>query len=692
MSSNMTQIFIANEDDTTFSLEVDLNNDDISSVKREIFQITHISSTLQELMFSGVVLENSQILYTCGIEAGGTLNLLRVQEVLEVNVERSTGEIFKFWLDRNETIGSLKRRIAEEKGIAVRKQRMKKYEATVYDFTSISSLLYGDRNKVTIQLEELFNLRLEVFNGVVMHCVLPSNSDVEGIHSAVIQRCRIPYHHQNTYYNGQLMELRHKISEYGVTEGATIQVERRTYETQVYFKTLDGRTVVVTVSSQDTVAQVKEKIGRQENIPVERQRLIFVGEQLDDNTHLLDYRIEHESAVHLIIRTGDGFELSVQVPGGRSFVFEVTSDCTIGYVKQKLREKVALPPEVQELYSGDQILEDEDATLEECGIQRGNNLRLEIDPDKSMQIFISLPNNDSLSLWVNPDYTVQRLKDIIAGKRDIPVDLQELYYARQRLENERTLRSYNIEENHMLHLERVVPPLLHFTVKIPNSEEPPIALEKPANVTVDMVKREIETKIRIPKTCQQLFFSGLELDGDSKLGDCGIIDGSNVDLILVNLDLTDDSETGIHLFIKTLTGKTMTIVIQPTDTVLELKKKIEEKEGLQISHQCLICGGKALGDELTIHNCGVQNQSVLHLVLRLPSQGPLSITVEDGGVSHQIDTTYGSTVGSVKEQLQTMSDIAVASQTLLFEGRVLADEETLGSCDITDGATLQLQH
>ena len=70
------------------------------------------------------------------------------------------------------------------------------------------------------------------------------------------------------------------------------------------------------VEPRDTVAQVKRKIEHQESIPFGHQHLIFVGEQLRDHHRLLDYRIEHKSTVHLVLRSGDSYEVFVDTPGG----------------------------------------------------------------------------------------------------------------------------------------------------------------------------------------------------------------------------------------------------------------------------------------------------------------------------------------------------------------------------------------
>ncbi|KAJ5077459.1 polyubiquitin 14 [Anaeramoeba ignava] len=296
-----------------------------------------------------------------------------------------------------------------------------------------------------------------------------------------------------------------------------------------------------------------------------------------------------------------------------------------------------------------------------------------------MQIFVKTLTGKTITIEINPTDTIEYLKERIYDKEVIAICDQRLIFAGKHLENEKTLKEYNIKRESTIHIVlRLAPPNSSTYIKTSYGQSISVYNSCPhcnSGGTINNLKAKIEKQYSIPFENQKLFYNGNLLENNKKYSDYGMSCAAEVYL---DYDLKDFS---FPIFIKSSNNKFFRVLLSSFENPQniqfdQLKQKIESITKIPQHEQKLFFKEVELKDDKTFSDYGIFKESLISLKNEAKEEQKLSLRFYDSNITAFMDISPFWKIKQIREKLK-VQNYPFWNKPLFFGNYLLEDEKTI---------------
>ena len=202
-------------------------------------------------------------------------------------------------------------------------------------------------------------VRMQIFvqtpAGKAMNIGVDSNDTIKSIKYKIERKDGLPVHHQTLLHEERELEDGRMLQDYGIVQGSTLHLRLCTEEDiRVRVRTPSGEVVPVVVERHGTVQILKSVLEGKLGVSVERQKVFYSGQPLENQVSLMQYGIQDRSEVGLMVMV----PITVKTLTGQAFSLEVATHESVNEVKGKIARVAKISPEQQRLLYAGKLISD----------------------------------------------------------------------------------------------------------------------------------------------------------------------------------------------------------------------------------------------------------------------------------------------------------------------------------------------
>lgn len=516
-------------------------------------------------------------------------------------------------------------------------------------------------------------ITINTHDGKKLTLELETSETVSNVKEAIADACGIPSEKQVLSFRGKVLENPgQSLDDCGIVDGSVLTVEPM--KVPVTLKCSDGRVFEnVMIDTSQPLSSIKAKSFEPVcGILAENQCLGMNGIPLNDDTQTAEfYGIQEGTVLELTPQT---LTVNVQLPDGKTYPVTLENTDTTENIKSKIKNDTGVEIPRQVLSCNGSPLED-DKTVSDLGLKDGSTIKVSY---KRVPVTVNMPNGKPpIEVMVDPYDSLASLKKQLEEPSGISPDQQALKMNNVELVggDDQTAGFFGIGDGSILDLDHKT---INVTVELPDGTKHDVPIQP--NDNCHAMKERIAKVSGMPVPKQVLLFEGNEIPADSQqtAEQHGIKPGSVLRVNTFKIPVT------VH----TLDGKSIKVMVDPTDTLGAIKATLEKETRLAPSNQRLFLDGDELADDSqTAGEYGIKEGSELNLE---PTKFKVNFNMPNGK-SVEVDVSPDDTTADLKKKVESETGMQTTRQVLCQDEKELPnDGKTVRDMGILPESTIDV--